>query len=388
MRILYVAAGTPVPGSHGGSTHALELCRALVRRGQEVHLVALPGDRTDPTIDGVQLHFLKRGLPVAQLEWATYRQVRKIGARLNPDVVVERFYTFGGTGLLTARALSVPGVLEINSPARPYPGSIRDRLDALTLVRPVDRWRRRMLGMAAAYYATSAHLLPPELQDKVRVVVNGVDCARFQPGNPRAASGPLRCVYVSSFKPWHGAEDLIGAVARCVRSGVDLRLDCVGEGPSLREARRLAAAEGVTAVVEFHGSVPRSRVPGLLATADVGVAPFSPARHRALELGWFWSPIKIFEYLAAELAVVTTETPEVAALLTPTCGLLYPAGDVDALAGCLRTLAADRERTRQMGREGREHVCSRYTWDHQARAVEEVLELAITGSEARTDGRR
>jgi len=45
-----------------------------------------------------------------------------------------------------------------------FPGSWRDRLDRLSVVQPVDRWRRRILEWSDAVYATSKHLVPPELQ--------------------------------------------------------------------------------------------------------------------------------------------------------------------------------------------------------------------------------
>ena len=43
---------------------------------------------------------------------------------------------------------------------------------------------------------------------------------------------------------------------------------------------------------------------GVLAAADIGVAPFDVAAHRPLSLGFFWSPLKIFEYMASGLPVV------------------------------------------------------------------------------------
>ena len=40
MRVLYVAAGIPVPGTVGGSTHVLEVSRGLAALGHEVLVVA------------------------------------------------------------------------------------------------------------------------------------------------------------------------------------------------------------------------------------------------------------------------------------------------------------------------------------------------------------
>jgi glycosyltransferase involved in cell wall biosynthesis len=358
--------------------HALELCRALARRGHQVHLAALAsGAGAASDLDGVELHPIDRALPVTLLEWTAAGELRELIVKLRPDVVVERFYTFGGAAVNAAHSLDVPAVLEVNSPARDYPGSLRDRLDKLTLVRPVDRWRRRMLSRCAAIYTTSRHLLPPQLQDEATVIVNGVDVERFRPGAGSAGDGPLRCVYVSSFRAWHGAEDLVEAVARCVAAGSALHVTCVGEGPRWQRARDAATRAGVAAQLEFTGRVPHERVPGLLARADVGVAPFAPDQFSALELGWFWSPIKIFEYLAAGLAVVTAGIAELEALLPGGVARFYPPGDIAALAATLRALDGDRDAVRTMGRAARSLAKQRYTWDHQAAAVEELLASVV-----------
>ena len=42
MRILYVTAGIPVPGTVGGSTHVVEVARGLAALGHEVLTVAGP----------------------------------------------------------------------------------------------------------------------------------------------------------------------------------------------------------------------------------------------------------------------------------------------------------------------------------------------------------
>ena len=105
----------------------------------------------------------------------------------------------------------------------------------------------------------------------------------------------------------------------------------------------MSASEDAAAVdgaVEFVGRVEHDAVPHFLARADVGVAPFAPAEFRALELGWFWSPIKIFEYLAAGLPVVTAAIPELQQLLPDDVARFYRAGNVGDLASALASRAA------------------------------------------------
>ena len=277
MKILYSAAGTPIPGTNGGSVHALELCRALARRGHEVHLAALRPSSADAadSVDGVQMHYVRRFLPLSVLEWTASRAIGSLIRELGPQVVVERFYTFGGGAIGAAHRAGVAAVLEINSPAREYPGSLRDLLDRLTIIRPVDRWRRTQLDRCAAMYTTSRHLVPPALQDAATVIVNGVDVDRFKPGPEAAETGPFHLVYVSSFRSWHGAEDLVAAVAHCVSRRVSVRATFVGVGPRWKAAKEVAAAAGVEDNIDFVGRIPHVEVHASLthswaASRDVG----------------------------------------------------------------------------------------------------------------------
>lgn len=379
VKILYVAVDTLIPGRHGGSVHVQELCCALARRGHEVHVVAPSTNVSafgDVSLLGLKLHRCHR--PPRLLEWTAVRQVRRIAAIESPDVLVERFYTFGGAGIWAAHSLGMPAVLEVNSPARSIDYFWRDKLDRLTVVRPVDRWRRQMLSWSDAIYTTSQHLIPPELQRTATVVGCGVDVARFRPGPSSEPAGPLRCVYVSSFRAWHGAEDLVSAVNLCRKRGVELRVTCIGRGPRWEVARRAVKSAGLDEIIRFLGEIPFEDVPHHLADADVGLAPFSPASFRALEIGWFWSPIKIFEYLAAGLTVVTIDIAEMRALLPDTVGRFYTPGKVEELASTLEQLALNKAVVSANRDTARALAESRYTWDHQAALVETVLQKVVS----------
>jgi glycosyltransferase involved in cell wall biosynthesis len=132
-------------------------------------------------------------------------------------------------------------------------------------------------------------------------------------------------------------------------------------------------------MITFVGSVAYDQVPRYLADADVGLAPFSPSLFSALELGWFWSPIKVFEYLAAGLPVATIDIPEMRGLLPETVARFYPPEDPGALATTLERLASDRAALRDSQRAARALAESRYTWGHQAVLVEGVLRKVVNG---------
>jgi len=131
--------------------------------------------------------------------------------------------------------------------------------------------------------------------------------------------------------------------------------------------------------INFVGRVPFSDVPRYLADADVGLAPFNPAAFPALQLGWFWSPIKIFEYLASGLTVVTIGIEELRSLLPGSVARFYDAADIQGLADVLETLASRSDVIRQARDESRQLAESRYSWHQQARAVEGVLTAVSAG---------
>jgi len=82
------------------------------------------------------------------------------------------------------------------------------------------------------------------------------------------------------------------------------------------------------------GTVAYDRMPDVLGTADVGVAPYDTARLAQLRLGFYWSPLKIFEYMAAGLPVVAPAVDRIPSLVADAReGILYDPADPAAPAG-------------------------------------------------------
>ena len=67
--------------------------------------------------------------------------VRAIAEQIRPDVIMERYYNFGGEAILHARRLNARAVLEVNAPIIDHPGSTKALVDGALLLRPMSRWR-------------------------------------------------------------------------------------------------------------------------------------------------------------------------------------------------------------------------------------------------------
>lgn len=374
MRLLSVALDQTVPGTLGGSVHVRSVAEGLAALGHEVHVATTPGGRWPE--GPVTWHAMSPPLGLPALRWARAAAIARLAREIGAAVVMERYYNFGGEGVLAARRLGLPAVLEVNAPIIDYPGSTKAMVDRALLLEPMRRWRERLCRLTDLFVTPSAAILPAWI-DRTRVLETewGADTRTFRPDAgtepPPFARDRSRiwCVFAGAFRSWHGASHLAEALARLHRAG-DRRFGglFIGEGPERATAERAAA--GVPGVL-FTGAVPHERLPAYLAAADIGVAPFDPARHPPLRLNFFWSPLKIFEYMAAGLPVVAPRLARLGELVEHDReGLLYDAGEPRALDAALVALA-DPARRRELGAAARARAVREYSWEAHCRALDE-----------------
>jgi glycosyltransferase involved in cell wall biosynthesis len=164
-----------------------------------------------------------------------------------------------------------------------------------------------------------------------------------------------------------------------------LRVVLAGEGPEW--PRVCEAARGLRRVA-LPGAVDHDAMPRLLASADIGVAPFDVAAHPPLSLAFYWSPLKIFEYMSSGLPVVAPDIARLRRIVTDEReGLLYDAGDPQALGRALVRLAGQKAgkdstappgntlRTR-LGAAARTRACQEFGWDVHCRELDRALRQA------------
>src|SRR5262245_4783862 len=109
MRILYAALDQTVPGTLGGSVHVQSTAAGLAALGHEVHVAVTSGG---PWPAGpVIWHAMSPPLGKPALRWLRTGRVEALARTVRADVIMERYYNFGGEGILAARRLGVPSIL-------------------------------------------------------------------------------------------------------------------------------------------------------------------------------------------------------------------------------------------------------------------------------------
>jgi glycosyltransferase involved in cell wall biosynthesis len=375
MRLLYVALDQRVPGTVGGSVHVQAVAEGLSALGHEVHVATGRGSRWPP--GAVVWHRMAAPLGRRELRWSRTAAIARLARQVGADAIIERYHNFGGEGVFAAARLGRPAVLEVNTPIIDYPGSGKARLDRALVFEPMRRWRERICRHVSLFVTPSAEILPAWI-DRARVLEAewGADVDQFHPG----ATGPLPyrhddgrvlCVFAGAFRSWHGVVHLSAALARLHAAGDD-RFGAVfiGDGPERPAAQR--AARDVPGV-SFTGALPHADLPAALAGADIGVAPFDPTRHAPLQLGFYWSPLKIFEYMAVGLPVVAPALPRLRRLVEHEReGVLYDPADPRGLDRALTALADPAVR-RRMGAAARERVVRDFSWAAHCAALDRRL---------------
>ncbi len=374
MRILYVASDQRVPGTTGGSVHVLEVARGLAARGHEVHAVVHhePQRPATEALDAATFHRIRWTPDSRFVRFHAMPRVEELARVMKPDALMERYYNFGGEGIRTATALGIPSLLEVNSPIVDYPGSPKAWIDALLLVRPMRRWRERLVREARALVAPIPEIVPEFAHAKTTLVTWGANVDAFRPEKRSAAfrkglgvpEGARVVLFSGSFRPWHGVH-VFEAAAHLLKPRADLFFLLVG-GPDTSMDTRYRGRR--------LGRVAYERMPEVVASADIAIAPYDTARMPELRLGFFWSPLKIFEAMAAGLPVVSIPRPPLTEIVRDGKeGLFFREGDPASLAGAIQRLADDPGLAARLGSSGRERVVEKYSWAKHCEGLEAVL---------------
>jgi len=416
MRILYLCLdeGIPLLGRKGAAVHVREMVAALKRAGHEVAVVGpvlakspweepaaiegrivqiLPEPEAAAAADGLRAYNDRIGSENA-LPGEVHRILYQssVAGRLihrferhRPHVIYERLSLHGTAGPVVAEALGVPYIVEVNAPLAEehttYRGALLGELAATG-----ERWT---LARADAILAVSEqlrdHLAAQGVQpERIHVVPNGVDGARFYPGpceeeltRAWGVNGAPLLGFVGSLRPWHGVELLPDILEGVRRRHGDVRMMVAGDGEMRSPTETAFEERGLADAAVFTGAVPHHDVPGLIRCVDVALAPYPEPEHT-----FYFSPLKLFEYMACGIPVVAARIGQIADVVEHgRTGLLHEPGDVKAIVSACCALLDDPELAARIGAAAADAGAS-YTWDANAAKVTTLAATLLASDDA------
>jgi glycosyltransferase involved in cell wall biosynthesis len=301
------------------------------------------------------------------------------------DLLYERNSMHGIGGALLSRQLKLPYVLHVDADflyEHDFLGIPHTKLERL-IAEQTARYNYQMAhAISCVSEVTKRHLIshyqiPAE---KICVIPNGTivpelpDPVAVQETRQRLnLDNQSVIMFVGSFYPWHGLPMLVDAFKLVAQKAPEARLVLVGDG----ETRELVQAEvrrlGLADRVHFTGSVAHEQVPILLGVADVAVAPYP-----RMDVEFWGSPMKVFEYMGAGKAIVASCAGQIGVVINHgKTGLLVEPGDVTGMAGAILNLLEQPRLRAELGSAARETVKCKHTWKRYTEDLESVFDYAM-----------
>jgi len=396
--ILYVAASALPYHVSGYTLRTHAVLSALTALGNEVICVTRPGypnDRSDArqqlsefqqVIDGVRYESLpgphRRKLPAdqyfAEASETIEARARTLGARV---IHAASNYENALPALMAARRIGVPFVYEVRglweyTAASKKPGWETTEGFAL------DRKLETFTASEADHVLTLTQALADELirrgvrREHITLVPNAIDPKVFTPvardtllanelGLPEDA---FVVGYIGSVVGYEGLDDLVSAVAQLAPELPQLRLLVVGDGDALPSLRQQIASLELSGHAILTGRVDPKETQRYYSLLQVVALPRKP--YTVCQLV---SPLKPLEAMAMRVPVVVSDVHALKEMVEDgVCGLVFPAGRVDALADSLRKLITSPQLRQQLADAAYRDVTTKRTWAQIASKLAQI----------------
>lgn len=383
-----VIAPTQIPARRANTLQVMKMTQALAAIGHTVFLLA-PGAAGHAAAAsaadweslarhyGLQQVFPIEWLPAApalrryDYSWRTVDRARRWQAEL--------IYTRLPQAAALASQMGLPTILEIHDMPQ---GTLGPRM---------LHWFIKGKGAHRLVVITRA--LRTDLQSRfglsadsslIVVAPDGVDLQRYQglpspeqarlalthsaPAGWEAVLPPDRFTagYTGHLYAGRGVDLLLQVAARLP----EMNFLVAGGEPQDVERARQSARSAHLDNLQLTGFVPNADLPLYQAACDVLLMPYQRqvAASSGGDISRYLSPMKLFEYLASERPILSSDLPVLQEVLNPENALLLPADDIEAWVAALRRLQAEPGLRRRLASQARQDA-QEYTWEARAAKI-------------------
>ena len=364
-------APSHIPSNTANSIQVMKVCQALAQLGHTVKLW-VPGQTTTPWEQlsgyyGVTTPFEISWLPL-QPNLKRY-DLALSGVNRAAGWQADLVYTWMPQAAVYGQVRGLPVVLEVHD--RPT-----GKLGPWLLQRTVKmRGRKRLAVITRALVRVLEEefdlYIPPE---NVVIAPDGVDLERYDnlPDAPssRAMIGlppeQLTAVYTGHLYAGRGVELLLGLA----QAFPQVHFLLVGGNPQSVENCRKQAALAELTNLTFTGFVENQRLALYQAAGDILLMPYGRmiAGSSGGNTADICSPMKMFEYMAAGRAILSSDLPVLREVLNETNAAFCVADELDSWKTGLQALLADPARRQAIGMQAKIDAQG-YSWKSRAEAT-------------------
>ena len=235
-------------------------------------------------------------------------------------------------------------LLSSNSQWIDYERDMCQKADEIIVV--VDEAKRRIASLGVA-------------ENKIHVVSNTLDINQFDVIERKGFNKDnFRILYVGGINYHRGIQYVIDAISILKARNINIYFDLVGDGRYLAEIKKRIVEKHVEDLVIVHGFKKYTQIPEVYENANLAVIPHIKSGHTDNTI-----PHKIFQYLYAEIPILTSNCDPLERIVNEThSGISYHYDNAEELAEIMEKLYKNTEKLNDYIGDGRKAVIEKYNW--------------------------
>lgn len=362
-----------VDSYHGGSTHITMVEKGLIKLGYNIIRVAPGKTKEILLLDNIKIFTF----PVDP-RWFRYRlpvlfffHLFKICRNENIDIIIERYTPLGGAGILFGKLKGIPTIMEVNSPGIELEYSAKKI--GLTSYKILYLYRKLLMHFTNGIKTDSYNAILDKCFHWKSIDIPYGAIASI---NRKNDNDTINIVFISAYQFWHGAETIVEAANELCKRIRNIRFIMVGDGSKKEVVKANVKMYNLDKNFDFLEKVPPEHIPELLSKCDIAIAPFdlSSWEDAINKYEFFFRPIKIYEYMAAGLPIITVNTPSLKKMLDDAAIYIPTKNNEQELIGALESLITDKKLRASLGDKAKERLNkNKWTWDDHVNKFEKFI---------------
>ncbi len=373
MKIAYIATAQ-IPSNKANSIQVMKVCQALTQNGESVELF-VPGNRKASWDELTQQYGISERFPIHWLPSRSF--LKRIDFTFNSlkqahRLRMDAIYTRTLWAAWAARCFQLPVILEMHDlPSGRigpllYKSFVNSAQKKLTVY--ITRALKNLTDQASGIEARAGEWV---------IAPDGVDLSRYcdlpQPAPARKSLSlpeKFTAAYSGSFYQGRGLETLM----ELATAFHEVQFLWIGGNPGqVADWKNKLAAEKISNVV-LTGFISNDRLPFYQAAADVLLMPYDKrfSGSGGGNIAAVSSPMKLFEYMAAERAILASDIPVLREVLDENNASFYAPEDFEDLKNQFAALITDKSRREHLAHQAGEDAKA-YEWKTRMKNIMQVF---------------
>jgi glycosyltransferase involved in cell wall biosynthesis len=382
--------GIPISENSGSSIHIQEFLRGISETGVNTRILYQnPGEKLNKIeyfdySDHIAMFPYKNNKLLMMLNIsniiANYELKEKLAKSKfsHNSLIHERYSLFSSGAAEYASDNDIPYILEVNSPLI-YEGEKFSKIFGFknTASRLEQRIFDKSDHICTVSIELKEHFSKYTSSDNITVIPNGANPNMFSPDTePAICCEEFTIGFVGSFKKWHGIDRIINICKKIKEKIQDFRFLLVGDGPMYSKIKSEIKQNNLKKHITLTEKVEHSNVPKYLAAMDVAIAPYP-------DLDFFYySPVKIFEYMAMALPTIASDIGQVGRVIEDKKdGYLIDPSNNNQFAAKIIDLymqyESDSNHFQKIGKSARTKIKNEYSWKNNAERYRDIYSRFI-----------